>query len=321
MNSIILILYFESDLNSVRMLNKLIDRIEMQEKKFLLTSHSPISSDIIRRSAGYIYDPSNPLYETTPELFFYKKLGDWVLSSPYLYYGSLSHRSHALASFTNILNGLTLARQLGYSIVHFVEYDCFPNFEDLTENERLIEGSHTKAIVYRDDEENSTMQGCVFTLSANDFLETRFSLDEIKKHFSTFNEFSEVAVYHQFKTWFGGNFILEKSKSIQPSHFQNEYGSILIESVLAEYDGKVFLFMISENSAGPVNIKFYSNTVSEEMEINPSVWIMSELGKKHEVDFVDIYINQKLWRRWEFASEENYFKYVGRNVLENVSQG
>lgn len=318
MGEVFLIQYFDAGPQSFKMLCKLVDEIESRNKKFIITSHSTVSSDILKRSCGYFYDPVNPLYEVESNLLFFRTLGDQILYSPYLYYGSISHRSHAIAAFTNFLNGICLAKQLGFDIVHCIEYDCIPDFQDLDENKKLIESGKCNGVVYK--EGKSTIQGAVFTLRINSSINTSLSFSQIKSHFSEFNDFSEVAFYEQMKNWLGSQKFIEKNKKIQPALFMNELGSLELETVLVEEEtsGNILIYIIAGSNRDTYDVKCYSNCFSLKESIRKEFWRSCIIGNKEDTTFVDVYLENKLYKSWDISSAENYAKFVSRNFLKNL---
>jgi hypothetical protein len=320
MNEVYLIQYFDAGPQSSKMISKLIDAIEERGKKFIITSHSIVSHDILRRCSGYFYDPQNFLYEVNSDYFFFKQLGDFILTSPYLFYGSISHRSHAIAAFTNFTNGLNLAKQLGFDIVHCVEYDCIPNFDDLDDNRNLIERKKCSSVVYKD--ENSTIFGGVFTVSVSPTIQTNITLEEIRSYFSKFNDFSEIAFYEKIKEWADQDLLLEKNKSIQAGSSLNNLGSIELETVIVEDQetGNLILVIVTGSNKNHFDVKCYCNINFVRTDMNPNSWQIVTLGKKEEITFVDIYLDRKLYRSWDISSYEKYQEYVSRNSLERVIQ-
>jgi hypothetical protein len=139
-------------------LRDLIKEIEGRGKKFIISSHSIVPSDIILRSSGFFYDPENLLIEIDPWMIYWVQIGDKKIYSPYLSYGSFAHKHYGIAAFKNVLNGVSLAHQLGYTTIHVMDYDFLPDFEDLEENKNILNGGEINFIAYKN--EDSEMLGC-----------------------------------------------------------------------------------------------------------------------------------------------------------------
>jgi hypothetical protein len=54
----------------------------------------------------------------------------------------------------------------------------------------------------------------------------------------------------------------------------------------------------------------------EDIFLGPYSWFIKDLGEKHEIKFIDIYMNGILSRKWDISDEEKFNKYVSVNKIE-----
>lgn len=121
------------------LLKRLVNHLHFFGKDFVLVSHTPLPEECINKSVGYIYDKSNPVFwrwelEDTPEYYFtcpkFNVLSKYILygASPYYHVGVLRL----------LINGIKYIKTLDYKIVHWIEYDMFPDFDRAEENKKYI---------------------------------------------------------------------------------------------------------------------------------------------------------------------------------------
>jgi hypothetical protein len=318
MEEVFLILYYESSYRSVDYLRDLIKEIDSRNKKFIISSHSLIPNDLIQRSAGFFYDPENLLIELDPWMVYWIKVGNKKISSPYLSYGSLSHKSYGIAAFKNVLNGFSLANQLGFNFIHVMDYDFLPDFEDLEINKNKLISGDTNFIAYKN--ENTEMLGC-FSIKLEENIKFNLSNSDLVSLFSLHSYFTERALFNLIKSWFPENKTLCKEKNIQkqgrsesfmdPSH---------LESLIYQCpeDSRLKIFMNSLHMTKTNEVSIYGSHERKDISISPHSWFIIDLGLKDEIKYVDIYINGKLSRKWDISNEEKFKKYVSVNKIEII---
>jgi hypothetical protein len=316
MKEVFLILYHESSEKSVDYLRDLIKEIDSRNKKFIISSHSAVPNDIILRSSGFIYDPENLLTELEPKMLYWIEVGNKKIYSPYLGYGSISHKSYGIAAFKNVLNGICLANQLGYELLHVMDYDFLPDLEELENNKNTLLSDEINFIAYKT--ESSEMLGC-FSVKLEKTINFNLSNTDLHSLFSSFDYFTEKALFNLVKSWFGENKTLCKGKEIQnhgrftsfmnPSHLES-----LIYQCPSDYRLKLFL---NNSDSETKEITVYGmRETKEDIFLGPYSWFIKDLGEKHEIKFIDIYMNGILSRKWDISDEEKFNKYVSVNKIE-----
>ena len=303
------ILYHNNRKDSISHLRNLISELEQRNKRFIICSHSTITEDIISKCEGYFYDSNNYLFDSGSIYTYWIDLGDSVLYSPYLYYGGLSHKNYALASIKNMLNSISMSYQLGFDIVHSIEYDCIPNFDDLEDNNKLL--IDYNSIVYKN--EDSEMMGHVFSVKLNNIIDLRWNekywLDSIRNH----NSFSEKFLFTLIKDWSSDNIFI-KSKSNQTDSKVSSASTI--QTVIFEEHDILKLFIINSSSIKIENISLYHSNGKFNLELYPNNWKILSLGDKNSNLFLDVFLDDKPIRKWDISNDDNYSKYVRVNKIE-----
>jgi hypothetical protein len=308
-----LVLYHKSSDKSIEHLSKLINELETREKKFIIASHSEIPIDLLKKSESYIYDSNNYLVDSTSSnMIYWISLGDKNLYSPYLYYGSISDRNYGLASFKNMLNGASLAYQLGYDIVHSIEYDFVPNFDDIQSNFNLILSGKFDSVVYMDDK--SAPLGNVFSFKSSNFLDTKWNEQYWTDIFKNNNYFTEKMLFQVLSNWYGENKIYKKSKSIQG---HGEFTSVSgIQTILFENENNISILIFNNSDDIHNNICVYSTNKHEIDIIYPNCWNIFNLCEKQKFKFAHIFKNNNLLKKWDVKNDNDYQKYIKVNKFE-----
>jgi hypothetical protein len=313
MKEIFLVLYHKSSNKSIEHLDKLIIELESRGKKFIIASHSEIPIGILKKSESYIYDSNNYIVDSSSiNMIYWISLGDKKLYSPYLYYGSVSDRNYGLAAVKNILNGALLAYQLNYDIVHSIEYDFIPNFDDLQSNFNLISSGKFDSVVYTED--NSAMLGNVFSFKSSNFLNTRWDEEYWLNTFKIHKYFTEKMLFQVLSNWYGENKIYKKSKSIQG---HGEFTSVSgLQTVLFENGDNINILLFNNSNEIYNNICIYSSYKYEIDIIYPNGWKILDLGESQKFNFAHIFNNNTLLKKWNITNNIDYQKYIKINKFE-----
>jgi hypothetical protein len=122
-----------------QMLRRLVSHLIFFKKDFVLVSHTLLPEDVIAKSVGFIYDKSNPIFQSwdipnSNHWNFYTK--DWRIASKYILYGASPY--YHVGVLRLLLNGIKYIKTLDYDVVHWIEYDMFPDFDRANENVNLI---------------------------------------------------------------------------------------------------------------------------------------------------------------------------------------
>ena len=129
-----------SNAEQLSLLRKLVDKLESNNKKFVLSSHTLLPDEIIKKSIGFVYDSVNPIYKSwdldgkdkyciTTEFF--------QLWSKYISYGAPNY--YHVGAIRLIQNGIRYIKSLDCKIVHWIEYDAEPLFMEEELNKKRLE--------------------------------------------------------------------------------------------------------------------------------------------------------------------------------------
>jgi hypothetical protein len=121
------------------LLRRLVSHLNFFKKDYVLVSHTMLPSDIVEKSVGFIYDTSNPVFrrwdlENAPLFNFFAP--SFKISSKYILYGASPY--YHVGVLRLLLNGIKYVKTLDYDVVHWIEYDMFPDLDRANENVNLI---------------------------------------------------------------------------------------------------------------------------------------------------------------------------------------
>ena len=303
------ILYHNTKRESIDHLRNLIKELEERGKRFMICSHSTIPEDIIIKCESYFYDSNNYLFDSGIPYTYWMDLGNSILYSPYLYYGGMSHKNYSLAAIKNIFNSLVASYQLGFNVLHSVEYDCIPNFSDIEDNcDQLL---NYNAVVYKNPD--TEMFGHIFSVKLNSLIDLKWDEDywvsSIKKH----NCFSEKFIFSLIERWSEGR-VLIKSRSNQTDSKVSSASNL--QTVLFEENNTLKVFLINSSTRKIQNISLYCDCGKINLELDPNNWRIFPLYEIEKISFLDVFIEDKILRKWELTTEENYDKFVAPNRIE-----
>lgn len=124
----------------LKYLKNLTDDLSVKGKKFVLSSHTMLTSDIINKSIGFIYDSVNPTYkrwefDSMPYYSYYTD--GFELHSQYISYGGTDF--YHVGAIRLLINGIKYIQSLpNIKVIHWIEYDAIPLYEEESLNsERL----------------------------------------------------------------------------------------------------------------------------------------------------------------------------------------
>lgn len=139
MKDLILVTAYCPDNNRLEKVRVLINQLYNFKDEFdiMLVSHTPIPIDIQNKVNIYLFDESNPML-TDPDLvnrpWFDPDGGGEILSG--VITGSNTH----LAIHRMLIFSFSLAKNIGYKKVHYIEYDCeIINTDEFKDNSKLLD--------------------------------------------------------------------------------------------------------------------------------------------------------------------------------------
>lgn len=187
MKDVVLVTAYTPDEERLELLSSTINFLYSNNKDIILVTHSTNTPENIVKKCKYF------LYSSENKLLDYEEMKMFLVEeSSGLRYGSkLTHeyKYTTLAIYNMILLGSTIAKNLGYDILHYVEYDSDFSTTDLFElcNSKINEGFDSVIII----DDSFQMYGGFKTISLNsyDFQDLIYDeeklIPEAKKHIIT----------------------------------------------------------------------------------------------------------------------------------------
>lgn len=133
---LILITAYVPDEKRQQMLRNLVYNINKDNFDIMVSSHTLIPQDIFEKLDYFVYEKKNDIdYSFKNKFYFYFSNEDFTITStePKKY-------NHFIPVIRHISSGLLYAKNLGYEIVHYFEYDSLIRSDsELIENSKLLE--------------------------------------------------------------------------------------------------------------------------------------------------------------------------------------
>lgn len=172
MKDIILIGDYSNTAEKKDLLFKLVDFFKKNQKEVMVSSHVIPDEIIMRKSDYFIYDKENKVL-TDKQYIGYSSFGCDFLELN----SKLPARQNTFLAVMRILfNGFTLAKTLGYDVVHYVEYDSsISDINEFNENLNIIKNSEYNAVGYFNGD---WMSGNYICINMNKLNFSDFKYDE-----------------------------------------------------------------------------------------------------------------------------------------------
>lgn len=173
MKDIILIGDYSNTPEKKDLLLGLVDFFKKNGKEVMVSSHIIPDELIMRKSDYFIYDKENKVL-TDKQYIGYSSFGSEILELN----SKLPARQNTFLAVMRILfNGFTLAKTLGYEVVHYVEYDSIiSDIKEFNENLNIIKKTEYNAVGYFNGE---WMSGNYICVNMNKLNFSDFIYDEI----------------------------------------------------------------------------------------------------------------------------------------------
>lgn len=285
-------------------LSELIHNLCSKGKDFLLVSHTVLPESIISKSKGFLYNPDNPKYSTMdldgfPEQTYSTELG-FRITSPKILLGATDYLG--VANLKLILNGLNLAKKFGYDAVHWIDYDCIPNYAEIDSNIQLLEKnpmiyygncSHFSVLLdsVKEDFESFTNASLIKNLRSCEFSVSRFLENELVYGYPYKKDGNLV--------WgFLGKYDqLSEKIQIHWSLFKNK-----------EIDN-ICIFMLN-TSEQKIEVSFAHNDVWKTISINSNTWLWEVIPNTTSPGIFEILIPNGEPVKLDLSKEDVYHKII-----------
>ena len=323
---LILITAFCNNDRKTSTLRNLVNSIKESEKfDILISSHSPLPSDIVALTDYFFYDSKNILltdFDLRSAAWFNPLDGNGVITS--IFVGA--HSTH-LAVWRLVIFGNKIAKSIGYNKVHHIEYDTkIDNVDELIENSKLLDSNDAVIYTIDDDYHHKGLflgSFCSYRLDTlapmiieydeesilNMIRSTNIKTAEtfLKKLLITDKKFFEKKITNFKKN--GMQFGLSKNKPEYPAWCIPYYDTA---------SNKLNFIVWNAEGFQNLNVKLVYNNLSiyNFTNVNPNEWRTAELGNYDESEELIVLVNNKVRNIYDFTKIKDTFKiHSYRNKL------
>ena len=314
LTEVFLIIYFKTREISEDHLRTLVKELVDLDKKIIISTHSLVPDDILKKCDGFVYDKDNHQEDMTHKRWtIYWAITEYfTIYSPFFYYGTLE-KSYCYAAAKSLINGINYCKSLGFDIVHVLEYDVILKIDELSDNFKIISEGEFDAVFYK--EENTEISGpyACFLLKN---LPIKSEISEIRNHYEKYSDRCEVGSYEMISQTLGDGRIKHKTLDLC---FGQKITSVNENLNIALYENGEIIEAFIHNFTNTTikNICMYhSNGRIVIDEIHAGVWICHYVAKKSDYFFFHIYQNDILQKKWDIFSQEEYDRIIGVNGIE-----
>lgn len=288
-------------------LKKLVDELVSKNRKFVLSSHTLLPTELIEKSVGFVYDSVNPIYKNwdlenkekyiiTTEYF--------ELHSKYISYGAAEYY-HA-GAIRLIQNGIRYIQLLNYDVVHWIEYDAEPLLEeDDLNNERL---KSCDFVFYG--------IGSRFSFNINKVSKKflSFKCDEIINILSTTNYAAEKLI-DQYLTN-GNKIFIDVAYKNQFFGKYSQHNNIKINWCLFEKNNMPHIFVRNCANITINSVRVIYDTVRNEFNMCPGQWLYFPLIQ--DIKSLTIWTDDLLIIELDLTDKEIYRKLVKDVIFKEI---
>jgi hypothetical protein len=322
MKDLILISNYSETYEKQEVLRNLVSQIYKQKSHFdlMIVSHTIVPEDISNKCEYVLYDKKNEL------------IYDWDLRcKPWFNPGNTrqimsiftgNYNSH-LAIWRMIILGNGLAKNLGYTKVHHIEYDASINdFSELIENSKLLDNNncvhYVKSQNTVDDILFGSYQAYRIDTLHNDLLV--LNEDKIKEQIKVNEDKSPEMMLQKLLTSSGKTIIKSKfSLDKNDNNFGLTHSKLASEHTawcLPYYDELTnklgFVIWNMEEQNGTINVKliYNDNQMIDFGDILPQHWTMRDIDDFNNAEKMIVILNNKIRNTFDFKKNGESFKQV-----------
>jgi len=286
------------------LLRRLVSHLNFFKKDYVLVSHTMLPSDIVEKSVGFIYDTSNPVFrrwdlENAPLFNFFAP--SFKISSKYILYGASPY--YHVGVLRLLLNGIKYVQTLDYDVVHWIEYDMFPDLDRANENLNLIaQGnqfvfhglgsffSFDSKVIIQPEFLNSNNEVLLSLLKENDYVAEIVIMNKVfqPSAFKVFDVLKSSGDYSQ-------NF------DQVPVHW----------SLFSTINNELHIFLLNKQKR-EIKVDYSYNNFKSTRILIPQMYHRSQLGfwKLDGTSSFKISVNDKLYFEIEASSQSVYDKLI-----------
>ena len=320
MKDLILVTAYCPDNNRLEKVRVLINQLYNFKDEFdiMLVSHTPIPVDIQNKVNIYLFDEKNPML-TDPDLvnrpWFDPDGGGEILSG--VITGSNTH----LAIHRMLIFSFSLAKNIGYKKVHYIEYDCeIINIDEFKDNSKLLDKYSSIYYIEEDKGVETILFGSTqsFNIDKLPISLLKYNEGEIKNVIrNAYSKSTEVITQQIIHD--SGNYIskpsevlYEKGNKFATSNDDegfNPWGVPYIDLNDAKYK-----FIVWNTTKDSVDYKVIVNDkkVININNVKKGAWVIRNLGKESDIFKIIIIENDKIRDVFKLSNskEKKWFRNI-----------
>lgn len=326
MKDLIIITAYCPDDTRENVLRKLVYSLEKYKDLFevMIVSHTPIPIDIQKKVEFCFYDQKNEI------------LTDWdLLNQPWfapddrlIQSSFLSKKNTHLAVWRLMILGFSNAKNLGFSKVHHIEYDCEINeISEFVENSKLLNEKNSVVYMDRQNGVSELMFGSFQSYLLSKIHPILKELDEekIKDLIRNSDSKSPEGILYRLINESGG--VVEKDRNVLEAK-GNKFGTMNSQSVdknpwsLPFFDRLTRnVDFIAWNTSSPSGLSYKIVINNDRVTHIPNVmmqhWVIQHLGKIEEINSIIVLENDRIRDTFHINSEEDreLFKKMSYRVI------
>lgn len=282
-NSIVVIGAHLTNYKSNLLLTSLIDKILDSKIEYGLVSNSLISENHYKNSKFFMYDSENDKFNSTPSAKFWFRNENFIIESPFLFYGSITNYSYGATNL--FINSVLLSKKYGYDFVHWLEYDSELLIDEIKDNEKIMNENDYSVVVYKTESEGHPISGSFISVNLN------------KMNFENFykNKEERITVLNQYGNSgekFIKSFLLKNEKVFEKDinliDTQNKFNQAKNNPVEFVFfnDNQKISFFIKNNSDTLLKYHLKSNISLGTKELKPLNWTIFSIGTFKDIKYI-----------------------------------
>lgn len=265
-------------------LTELVDLLLKEGKDYVLTSHTMIPESIINKSIGFVYDSINPKYKTwdLPKKEKYElHMADFIIKSPYITYGRKDY--YHVGVLRLLINGLNYIKNIDYDVIHWIEYDALPDFEEDRKN--LSRLDECDFVFYKIDGHGVGSKFSVLNKRSNE--EILYKSDKELLRILSCNNYCAEIVIEKLLTNGKNMLFIESDPSFLGRYSHND--EIKLDWSLFEENGRVNIFFNNYETKKEIKIKLYDRDI--DLSLDPGFFYIYPLSSKEDFKKIDVFFD------------------------------
>jgi hypothetical protein len=323
MKDLILITAYTPDDRRKQILMNLVKSAIHPDFDIMVSSHSSIPNEICKLVNFTVFERENLLLTDIDYKYsmFYSADNFTITST------EVANFNHVIAAIRVLGIGINLAKSLGYTKVHYIEYDSLiEKHDELIENSKLLD-THS-AVYYRpitnDPICDVTYPNSPLSLNLNTISDKWFDITyESLMKFISDNEHKTIEDYEQTLLFEINDCIEKPMITFGKIKDMNLALSVIYDTPespwiipFVDHDHQLFILAESRDPNNPIRITCIINdSITHNYEVSAFMqWLTAPIGMYYEVSTLKILLNDKLIKQYDFDSIDRT-KFADRNKL------